>query len=135
VQAALVERIHPDDRARYEEAIAKSASQGARYDVDYRIRLSDGSERNLHAQGGPTLDSAGKLVGLSGTVIDITERTRAERTIRTQVDELQRWHDVMLGRENRVLEIKREVNELLRRLGEPIHYPSQEDAEAGPREA
>jgi PAS domain S-box-containing protein len=78
VQAALVARIHPDDRARYEEAMAHSVSRNTRYDVEYRIRLSDGSERYLHSQGGPALDRAGNLVRLSGTVMDITERKQAE---------------------------------------------------------
>ncbi|MEI7901375.1 MAG: HD domain-containing phosphohydrolase, partial [bacterium] len=88
VQAALVARIHPDDRARYEEAIAQSVSQNARYDVDYRIRLSDGSERYLHSQGGPTLDPAGNLVRLSGTVMDITERKLAESALRRHEREM-----------------------------------------------
>jgi len=78
VQAALVERIHPDDRARYEEAIAQSVHQNARYDIEYRIRWSDGSQRYLHSRGGPTLDPGGNLVRLSGTVTDITERKQVE---------------------------------------------------------
>jgi len=41
-----------------------------------------------------------------------------------QLQELKRWHNVMLDRENRVIELKREVNELLARAGEPPRYPS-----------
>ena len=59
-------------------------------------------------------------------VRDITERKRAEEKIKEQLDELQRWYDVMLDREDRTLQVKHEVNELLRRLGEPIRYPSAE---------
>ena len=33
----------------------------------------------------------------------------------------------MLGREERTMAVKSEVNELLRRLGEPIRYPSVEE--------
>jgi len=88
VQAALVARIHPDDRARYEDAMAQSVSHNARYDVDYRIRWSDGSERYLHSQGGPTLDAAGNLVRLSGTVMDITERKQAEESAKRYTAEI-----------------------------------------------
>jgi len=57
---------------------------------------------------------------------DITARKRAEQENIRQLDELRRWQALMLGREDRNMELKREVNELLRRLGEPIRYPSQE---------
>ena len=63
---------------------------------------------------------------------DITERKQAEEKIKGQLDELQRWQDVMQAREDRVQELKREVNELCRSKGEPIRYPSQE---AGPPES
>ncbi|MBN1576242.1 MAG: PAS domain S-box protein [Chitinispirillaceae bacterium] len=61
---------------------------------------------------------------------DITERKRAEEKIKGQLAELQRWQDVMLGREDRVQELKSEVNELCCRLGEKIRYPSQENRSA-----
>lgn len=59
---------------------------------------------------------------------DITGRKQAEEKIQEQLDELRRWHAVTIGREGRVLELKHEVNELLRRLGEPIRYPSAEES-------
>jgi response regulator RpfG family c-di-GMP phosphodiesterase len=60
---------------------------------------------------------------------ELAKRRRVEEKVRIQLDELQRWQDVMLGREDRVQELKREVNELCRRAGETARYPSQE---AGP---
>jgi PAS domain S-box-containing protein len=57
-------------------------------------------------------------------VRDITERKRTEAKMAEQLNELTRWHDVLLGREGRVFEVKKEVNELLARLGEPPRYPS-----------
>ena len=64
---------------------------------------------------------------IAAFVLDITERKRAEEQIKEQMEELRRWHDVMLGREDRVQELKGEVNELCRRIGEPVRYPSQEE--------
>jgi PAS domain S-box-containing protein len=59
---------------------------------------------------------------------DISERKRVEAQLKNQLDELQRWQDVMLDREDRVQELKREINELCRRAGESARYPSQENS-------
>lgn len=80
----------------------------------------------------PVFDEHGQLIGIIGISHDISERKRAEQQIQEQLDELRRWHNVTLGREERVLELKREVNELLRQLGEPIRYPSAEQT-PGPK--
>lgn len=60
---------------------------------------------------------------------DITTRKNAEVEIARQLDELKRWQSAMLDREDRVQELKREVNELARRCGEAVRYPSQEDSQ------
>lgn len=57
-------------------------------------------------------------------VRDISERRRAEATVRGQFDELRRWYAVTLDREGRVAELKAEVNALRARLGEPPRYAS-----------
>jgi PAS domain S-box-containing protein len=63
---------------------------------------------------------------LAGYSIDITERKKAESQLTEQIAELQRWHNITLCREGRVLELKREVNELLRMANQPLRYPSAE---------
>jgi len=60
------------------------------------------------------------------TVQDVTERRRAEETLAVQLDELRRWHEATLGREMRILELKREVNELLTEAGRPPRFASAE---------
>lgn len=49
-------------------------------------------------------------------------RERGERRIKEQLEELLRWQEVMLDREDRVQALKAEVNELLARVGEPTRY-------------
>lgn len=51
------------------------------------------------------------------------EQKKAEQEIKEQLHELQRWHEAMLGREGRNLELKREVNQLLAQLNQPPRYP------------
>lgn len=58
----------------------------------------------------------------------VEERSRALResgeALREQLDELRRWHEATLGREGRILELKREVNELLVAAGRAPRYGS-----------
>jgi PAS domain S-box-containing protein len=66
--------------------------------------------------------------------IDITEKKRTEIDNRERLEELSRWYKATLGRESRVIELKSEVNDLLRRLGEPPRYspaPATRNGEPG----
>lgn len=56
---------------------------------------------------------------------DITGRKAAERALHEQLDELRRWNEVTLGREARVIDLKREVNRLLNALGRPRRYEEE----------
>jgi len=59
------------------------------------------------------------------------ESEQREAKLRRSIDELRRWQQITLGREGRVLELKREVNELLGRLGEAPRYGSVATPEGG----
>lgn len=63
--------------------------------------------------------------------LDITERNVAEVQLHKQLDELHRWQKAMIGREDRIIGVKQEVNELLAQLGQPPRYADQLPAEAG----
>jgi PAS domain S-box-containing protein len=93
------------------------------YSQEFRLRLPSGEIRWLFedARIQPIEPRRWSVVGVC---TDITERKKAEEAIREQMDELRRWHEVTLGRETRVLDLKREVNDLLAKLGRPPRYES-----------
>lgn len=62
--------------------------------------------------------------GLFAIYIDISERKQAEKKIGDQMEELRSWHEATLNREDRVMELKREVNGLLAEIGQPPRYRS-----------
>jgi hypothetical protein len=70
------------------------------------------------------LDAAAGVEALICITRDVTERKRTEAQIQGQLEELQRWREVTLGREDRVLSLKEEVNALLKELGRPPRYSS-----------
>jgi PAS domain S-box-containing protein len=65
--------------------------------------------------------------GVVVTFDDITERKRRERELAQTYAEIDRFNEAMIGREERVIEMKREVNALRARLGlEPAYKETHE---------
>ncbi len=56
---------------------------------------------------------------------DMSEHKRMDEERDRQLDELRRWQAVMIDNSERNQALKREINALLARLGEPRRYPSQ----------
>jgi two-component system, chemotaxis family, CheB/CheR fusion protein len=56
-----------------------------------------------------------RIAGVVLTFVDITERQRS-------LEEITRFNQAAVGRENRMIELKREINDLLGRLGEAPRY-------------
>jgi two-component system CheB/CheR fusion protein len=62
------------------------------------------------------------IAGLVLTFVDITDRVTANEALREQVGELERFNKLVVGRELRMIELKREINELCGRVNEPPRY-------------
>src|SRR6266478_2953636 len=73
-----LQRRHPEDRARVEETKDRAISEKSDYEVEHRILLPDGTVKYTHTVGHPVLNAAGEVVQFVGTMVDITERKRAE---------------------------------------------------------
>ncbi|MEI7849385.1 MAG: PAS domain-containing protein, partial [Chloroflexota bacterium] len=56
--------------------------------------------------------------------IDITRRKQAEEQQNKQLEELRRWQNITQGREDRILQLKSEINRLLVEAGKPPRFAS-----------
>jgi PAS domain S-box-containing protein len=74
--------IHPDDRAKAEQAVQTAASNGTELNAEWRVMDRDGTERWLMSRGQPLRDADSRVVRYIGTVLDITERKQAEEALR-----------------------------------------------------
>lgn len=120
----LVAWVHPDDQAQLREAVEKMNGGQTPSPFTFRRHPALGALCYLQPSFSPLLDDKGVVDGFEGTVIDVTVSRQSEERLRGQLEELRRWQQVTLGREGRVLELKREVNALLSRLGEAPRYVS-----------
>jgi PAS domain S-box-containing protein len=82
---------------------------------------SDGSKIWAHLSATLTQNEANEPV-CRLVLIDITELKRAETEVQLKCDELQRFNNVTVGRELRMIELKAEINALLKAAGQPEKY-------------
>jgi PAS domain S-box-containing protein len=65
--------VHPDDRPGVGEAMQEALAAGEPFEVTYRIRTSDGTERWCWEQGRGVQGGDGELDAIEGYVTDITD--------------------------------------------------------------
>ena len=76
------QRIHPDDLAMFKETLETAEREKAGFETDYRIVHPGGEFRDIHVVAHPVFNQPGDLVEYVGTVMDVTERKRADEKLR-----------------------------------------------------
>ena len=97
-----LQRVHPEDRDKLKLAGDRTFLEKVDCDVEFRIIRTDGIVKHIHGIGHPVLSPGGELVQVVGTMVDITERKRADDELRTAFEEIKRLKDE-LYRENLAL--------------------------------
>ena len=110
--AQRLQRIHAEDRAKWQEAIDRAVDEKSDYDLEFRIALPGGSVKYIHTVGHPVLGASGDLVQFVGSSTDVTERKQAEESLRqAQAD---------LARVNRVTTMAELTASLAHEVNQPI---------------
>ncbi|WKZ32349.1 MAG: PAS domain S-box protein [Thermodesulfobacteriota bacterium] len=82
--------VHPDDLERVKEAMRGLLNEARPYSIDYRILRPGGEERIVHSEAECILDKEGRPTRMTGIILDITERKRAEEEVRKLNIELEK---------------------------------------------
>ena len=98
--------LHPDDREPTRQFWTESVAGRQSYDVEYRIRRSDGTYGWFKTRGTPIRESGGRIVKWFGTCTDISDRKRAEQVLEEQEAELRQARDLL---EIKVMERTKEL--------------------------
>lgn len=89
---------------------------------DHEIVTRAGERRLIHWSNTALRGANGTVIGSASIGEDVTERRRAEELQRRRAEDLETFHQLSVGRELRMIELKREVNECHRRAGLPPPY-------------
>jgi PAS domain S-box-containing protein len=76
--AEFLERVHPDDRPDFKARIHAVSPEKPSYRKTFRFRCPDGREIWLEESSIAEFDPTGRLVGLKGLTVEITERKQSD---------------------------------------------------------
>jgi PAS domain S-box-containing protein len=74
----ILERTHPEDREAIEQQARLETTRKEDSEFDWRIILPDGGIKHLHSISHPVMDESGRIIEIVGTLMDVTDRKRAE---------------------------------------------------------
>ncbi len=109
--------VHPEDRERVRGALRATIEHGVPYEPEYRVVWPDGSVHYLAARAKMIRDSDGKPQMVNGILWDVSGRKEQEEKDKKQVRELEVFYKASIGRESRIVELKKEVENLKKELG------------------
>jgi PAS domain S-box-containing protein len=116
----LLEKIvHPDDRSLVSKHLKKDLSSKDVTSFDFRILTRAGEERCIGHICQPVYDDEGQLLGRRSTNQDITDRKRAEGTLRETHEDLE--HRV----QERTIQLKTAAEELTSKQKELLYHKSE----------
>ncbi|RMF90647.1 MAG: PAS domain S-box protein [Methanobacteriota archaeon] len=110
----LMRIIAPESRELVKENLRRHMEGEEIPPYEYKLVTRDGREITaIHATR--LIDFEGERAIL-GIVTDVTEARRAEKELREKVEELEKWQRLTIGREAKMVELKKEIKELKKRL-------------------
>ena len=88
--APLEEFLHPDDRTKFQRRVAHMLSTpGSHFEAELRLRTAGGEIRWIEATTRPVPSPDGSVVGINGSLDDISTRKIAELTLKNINHELE----------------------------------------------
>ena len=119
-ETCIPERNRDKIKAVFEQLMA-----GEIEPVEYfenHVLTKSGEEKIIAWHNAVLKDEKGKITATLSSGEDITERKKIEEELRKYMAELEQFNRLAVGREQRMIELKREVNKAYERLGEKPPY-------------
>jgi PAS domain S-box-containing protein len=87
--------VHPDDRNRVEQSLARSVETGETFAMAFRQRRADESYRWVEGRGEPLRDETGSIVQWYGVCVDIDDQVTAQEALHHRERELSQLVDLV----------------------------------------
>lgn len=114
----IPEIFHHEDVERVHSALAKALEGVPGTNLEYRVLTKDGSLRWVSHSWAPVLDQDKKLKYIVSVVRNITDTKVIERDLKIKIEELERYKNITVNREMKMIQLKKENQMLKERLME-----------------
>jgi PAS domain S-box-containing protein len=114
--------VFPEDIRILKDAIDTAIRTKEHFSVEYRLTDKNGKHKWVLEKGKAVYDEKGELQFIEGFVTDITLTKTSEIRIREKSAELERMNNLMIDRELRMIDLKKEINILLKDSGKDEKY-------------
>jgi PAS domain S-box-containing protein len=126
---SALDMIHPEDFSQFTSAMEASVQTG-KAAIEYRQKTKNGAYIWVSNHMAVIRDAEGRPLFRDSNIHDVTARRQAEQALRETNKELKRFNDVAVGRELRMIELKKEINRLSLMCGDEPPYPSVSNEDA-----
>jgi len=97
-------------------------TRGETWSGELVVQCRDKQMLPLATTSTPLFNEQGDIIAIIGISTDISKRKETEEVIQRQIKELTLFNSVSVGRELRMIELKKEINALCARVGQPPRY-------------
>jgi two-component system, sensor histidine kinase and response regulator len=84
--AMMLNKVHPEDRARYRAEFIKALKGQAPMEIAYRVKEPDGTIRPVQLRGEVFRNAQGRAIRVLGLTIDMSEQARAATQLAEQAE-------------------------------------------------
>ncbi len=92
------DNVHADDLGRCLDTYLSSLEARKSFDMEYRLRRSDGEYRWVLDSGVPRYTKEGEFIGFAGSCIDIADRKQAEEAAHSLASIVESSEDAIIGK-------------------------------------
>ncbi len=119
---------HADDAKNVNKNFAEAFKGKSRKNFEYRIKTKKGETKWISHTWSPIFKN-NELNLIVSVIRDINEQKEAEEQLKEKLDELEKFQEITVDRELKMMELKKEINTLCKKFGEKTKYVLDEKNE------
>jgi PAS domain S-box-containing protein len=119
-----LEMFYPDDVENARNALSFAMKGRSGSNLQYRILTKNGTTKWVSHSWSPIFTENHKLKCIVNVIRDITETKIAEQTLKDKIEELEKYKNVTVNREIKMVDLKNEINDLCKQMNQKPKYPN-----------